>query len=355
MEPHARAVLQRLRARKHLEDRVGEPRLLEGAGRDERLPARNLLDLDAGQVDGGALSGHRFMPLLAVHLDPAHLHETVARRDGEFRVGCDAPRHQRPCHDGAEAFHGEHAIDRQPGRPFDGAAVRVPADVGQRRTDRVQPFACPRGHRNHRGAVQERSGDQLADVHARELQRVGVDEVGFGQRDEACRHAQQAADVEVLARLRHDRLVGRHDQHHEIDAADAGQHVLHEPLVAGHVDEREGDVVDRLVREPEVDGDAARFFLFEPVGVGPGQCAHERALAVIDVSRGADDDGLHVPCVSWFTVSHPCGLGVRDGRGAASAASRPSGCSCCAAGRARLPGRARGCPRDRDPPGACPC
>ena len=63
------------------------------------------------------------------------------------------------------------------------------------------------------------------------------------------RHAQQAADVEVLARLRHDRLVGRHDQHDEVDAADAGQHVLDEPLVAGHVDERDVDVADRLVRE----------------------------------------------------------------------------------------------------------
>jgi hypothetical protein len=65
---------------------------------------------------------------------------------------------------------------------------------------------------------------------------------------EAGGHVQQPADVEVLASLRHHRLVGGDDQHDEIDAADAGGHVLHEALVAGRVDERHVDAVDRRVR-----------------------------------------------------------------------------------------------------------
>ena len=39
MKSHARAVLERLRRRQHLDDRVGDPRLLERARRDELLPA----------------------------------------------------------------------------------------------------------------------------------------------------------------------------------------------------------------------------------------------------------------------------------------------------------------------------
>ena len=55
------------------------------------------------------------------------------------------------------------------------------------------------------------------------------------------RDLQKPADVEVLARLRHHGFVGRDDQHDQVDAAGAGQHVLDEALVARDVDEREVD------------------------------------------------------------------------------------------------------------------
>ena len=50
MKPHARAVLERLRARQEVDDGVGEPRLLEGAGRNETLSALDVGDLDAAQI-----------------------------------------------------------------------------------------------------------------------------------------------------------------------------------------------------------------------------------------------------------------------------------------------------------------
>ncbi len=56
------------------------------------------------------------------------------------------------------------------------------------------------------------------------------------------RDAEQAADVEVLARLRHHALVGRDDERDEVDAVRAGQHVLDEALVAGHVHEPDAHV-----------------------------------------------------------------------------------------------------------------
>ena len=104
---------------------------------------------------------------------------------------------------------------------------------------------------------------------------------------------QQPADVEMLARLRHDRLIGRDDEDDEVDAADAGEHVLHEALVAGDVDERDVDAVDDLVGEAEVDGDAAGLLFLQPIGIGAGQRQDQRALAVIDVSGGADDYRSH--------------------------------------------------------------
>ena len=97
----------------------------------------------------------------------------------------------------------------------------------------------------------------------------------------------------MLARLRHDAVVGRHDQQDEIDAARPGQHVVDELLVAGHVDEAEHRAIRRRqIGEAEVDGDAARLFFLEAIGVDSGERVHQRSLAVIDVACSADDHGV---------------------------------------------------------------
>ena len=89
---------------------------------------------------------------------------------------------------------------------------------------------------------------------------------------DATRDAEQIEDGEVLARLRHDAVVGGDDEHHEIDAAGAGQHRAHQLLVARHVDEAERVAVRvALVGEAEVDGDAALLLLRQPVGIDAGQ------------------------------------------------------------------------------------
>ena len=97
----------------------------------------------------------------------------------------------------------------------------------------------------------------------------------------------------MLARLRHHRFVRCHYEQNEIDAANAGQHVFHEPLVPGNIDEREVDVLELSVRKAKVDGDAARLLFFQAIGIGAGQRLHQRALAVIDMASGPDDDRLH--------------------------------------------------------------
>ena len=98
----------------------------------------------------------------------------------------------------------------------------------------------------------------------------------------------------MLAGLRHHRFVGGHHQQHRVDAADAGQHGAHEAFVTGHIDERDGRAAGQLgMREAELDGDAAGLLFLQPVGVGAGQGLDQRALAVVDVAGGADDDRAH--------------------------------------------------------------
>ncbi len=135
-------------------------------------------------------------------------------------------------------------------------------------------------------------------VSLQELRDVGRDlrlprrrrEIDLGQRDDAALDAEQIDDGEVLARLRHDAVVGRDHQQHEIDAGGAGQHVVHEFLVPRHVDEAEhGAVRRRQIGKAEIDGNAARLFFLQPVGIDAGERANERGLAVIDMAGGSDD------------------------------------------------------------------
>ena len=60
---------------------------------------------------------------------------------------------------------------------------------------------------------------------------------------------------------------------------------------------------ERQVGEAEVDRDAALLLLLEPVGVGAGERAHERALAVVDVAGGPDDERARVPPQSSRVVT----------------------------------------------------
>ena len=61
--------------------------------------------------------------------------------------------------------------------------------------------------------------------------------------------------------------------------------------MAGHVHDAEPSAAGQVAeREAELDGDAPAFFLFEAVAVDPGQLAHERGFAVVDVTRRSHYD-----------------------------------------------------------------
>src|SRR6478752_10549712 len=104
----------------------------------------------------------------------------------------------------------------------------------------------------------------------------------------------------MLLGLRHPALGCSDDEHHCGHRADPGEHVRDEPLVAGHVDEREPPPVDVGPREAEVDGQAPALLLGEPVRPHAGEAVHERRLAVVDMTRGRYD--VHAR-TAWTTNS----------------------------------------------------
>ena len=189
------------------------------------------------------------------------------------------------------------------------------------------------------------------------LDALGRGEIRLGQRHDAAPDAEQVDDREMLARLRHDAVIGRDDQQHEIDAGRAGQHVVHELLVPRHVDEAEHAAVRRRqVGEAEIDRDAARLLLLQAVGIDAGQRAHERGLAVVDMARGADDhvpraaarlrqEGRARPRGSAGRARSACVLDAADHRDRQAGAARPRArqrAACCRVSRGRIASPALG-------------
>ncbi|MDR6357840.1 hypothetical protein Q3H58_004511 [Pseudomonas psychrotolerans] len=94
----------------------------------------------------------------------------------------------------------------------------------------------------------------------------------------------------MLAGLRHDAIVGRHHQQGQVQATGPGQHVVHETLVSGHVDETGQLAIAQVsVDVAQVDGDAARLLFPAPITGNTGQGLDQRGLAMVDVAGGADD------------------------------------------------------------------
>ncbi len=102
--------------------------------------------------------------------------------------------------------------------------------------------------------------------------------------------AQQGQDVQVLAGLRHDAVVGRHHEDAAVDPAGPGDHRLDEVLVARDIDDADLDVGDDARGKAQLDRHAAFFLDLEPVRVAAGQELDQRGLAVIDVPGGAERD-----------------------------------------------------------------
>ena len=157
---------------------------------------------------------------------------------------------------------------------------------------RGQALPRPGGDADERGGLQEGPGHELARLELGDRLAVRVGRVALREHDQAAGHAEEPADVEVLPGLGHHRLVGGHHQRHRVDAVRPRQHVADEALVARHVHERGHHPVPQLaVGEAEVDRDAALLLLLQPVGIGAGERAHERALPVVDVAGRPDDEG----------------------------------------------------------------
>ena len=219
-------------------------------------------------------------------------------------VDADLAGMDRAGHHHARAGQHEAAIDREPGKA--GGALAALAERQQPRLELVDAVAGEGGHRHDLGTLERGRGKQRLDFGHAVQDLVVVGEIGLGERHQAAIEAQEVDDLKMLDGLRLDALRRRHDEQRCIDAGGTGQHVVHEALMAGHVDEAQLAPVSQVaVGIAEIDGDAARLLFLQAIGIDAGQRFHQRGLAMVDMTGGADDHrwerGTPVPL---FFVPH---------------------------------------------------
>src|SRR6266508_2564424 len=235
--------------------------------------------------NGDALSGLRHSDRLVVHLHAANAHLEPGGLGAQLVPLAQRAGPKRSRRHGSDPAEAEDPVDVQPRRLFE--LVTLSYKLGHVRKSRaqlVEPGARLRADRDD-----GRTRDELARLLDGELERLLVHRVRLRDRDDAAVDPEQAQDREVLVRLRPRALVRVHDEQEEVDAGCAGDHVAHETLVSGDVDQRQSPPVRQIERRvAQVDRDAALLLLRQPVGVLARERAHEPRLAVVDVPRGAD-------------------------------------------------------------------
>ena len=249
-------------------------------------PGRNV-GRDAAEVDGDPRDPGDRRHRLAHGLQAPYPGGPQGWSEQDLLADRDGPGRERAGDDGAAPPDAERPVYPQPDR-------RGGIGGGQRRHQPCQrgpQFGqAGAGHRAYRHGfhdAQVRAGYAVERLTGR---RTRVGQVRTGDREQAVPDADGVNGGQVLGGLWHPAAIRSHHDQHGRHRADAGQHVRHEPLVAGHVDEGQPFPAGQLhPGEPEVDCQPPAPFLSPPVRLHSGQRPDQRRLSVIHVSRSGYD------------------------------------------------------------------
>ena len=130
-----------------------------------------------------------------------------------------------------------------------------------------------------------------------------VDAVDLRQSNDAVLDAEQGKNVQMLASLGHDAIVGRDDQHDRVHPGRTGNHRLDEVFVARHVDDPDLHIADFARSEAELDRDATLLLGRKSVGLATGQQLDQSGFAMVNVSGRPDSEvdffELHDGYIDW--------------------------------------------------------
>jgi len=213
------------------------------------------------------------------------------RKEFHFVANLDAPCTRNPRNNGAQPFEYEAALDMQ----FKGAGVisfnSLVNHFFKCRQKIVEPFACLSREAHHGCFFKEGPCYAIANVSFNISTLVLVSKVNLVHNDDAALDAEHAHNLDMFDGLWHDAVIGRHDEHDDIDAACASHHVVNKALVARHVNNAHAPAIGTFPDcKPQVNRHATRLFFRQLVTPAPSQASDDGGLAVINVAGSSQRD-----------------------------------------------------------------
>ena len=269
---------------------VERRRRSEPARVGENFTAIHVVLRYADEVGGDAGAGLSSIHLVAVRLESAYASALTSDGQLDILTSLQVTVDQGAGYHCAESRESECSIYRQPW-PCEVALRGDVIDHGRDGCYQLrQSLASVRRNGHDSRTLQGRAFERVLYVGHYQLNPIVIDQVFLRECHQSAWYLKEIEDRQVFACLRHDRLVGSHYQQGDVDSAYACEHVVHEALVAGDVDNADFVAGRQLEpRESEVYRQTPLLLLGETVRVDTREGLDESRLTVIDVSCCAND------------------------------------------------------------------
>src|ERR1051325_7812745 len=202
----------------------------------DHLTALNRSTLGAGEIHRHALSPTGFIDGFSMDLETSHPKQIITRQTAHLFANLYRTAERGAGYDYAMALKDKCAVHRQAKVAGWGGLGRRLQDCRDQLFQLFETLAGDRRDRKLRRIFQISADRQNVDFLFHLVNTRWRHQIGFGDHENRHLNAEQMNDVKVFLGLRHDAIVGGHGEKNEIDAVGAGEHVLDEAFVAGHVD-----------------------------------------------------------------------------------------------------------------------
>ena len=211
--------------------------------RQQHITAPDGINGSARQIEGNAIPLSGLLGPAILGMEPAHPCCLSRGRDQQPVVKRDAACKHASCHHGSCARKRKDPVDRQ----TKGSFLLLRGHIGLNGLQRLfQPIQAKPGRGRDRddGSCGERSRrEQRRDFLYALVDLIVTGEISLAQRHDSLPDIQQIGDHEMLARLRHDAVIGRNNQEQRLNAGHACQHVVHIAFVTGHIDKADAAAI----------------------------------------------------------------------------------------------------------------
>ena len=128
----------------------------------------------------------------------------------------------------------------------------------------------------------------ILDIFSNHLQPVFVNNVSFGESNNARTNSKQGTDIKMFPGLGHYPFVRGDYKKHTVNSCSPGDHGFDEAFMARHIDNSQAPSIWQIKPcKAQIYCNAPALFLIQTITIDSCQCAHQGSFSVINMARRA--------------------------------------------------------------------